>query len=127
MAIYVFGCEECGKGFELMRPISKIDATTECVHCGSQYTLRKPTVFSRPRHIGARAEAKGAERVIPGLYAAGPHAGLTVVDSAFENGERAVQIHDGRGTFLRSEFKGFREDIVLEGEAKGYTEDCEFR
>ena len=107
--------------------MSQIDAPARCTYCDSPKTRRKPTVFSRPRRIEAQAEVEAAEHSVPGLHAAGPDANLTIVDGVLEGGGRAVQIDGGKGTFLRAKFRDFREDIVLKGDARGYSEDCEFR
>ncbi len=34
MAIYEYYCADCGKEFELMRPISKADDPASCAICG---------------------------------------------------------------------------------------------
>ena len=107
--------------------MSQSGAPAECEYCDSPKTQRKPTNFSLPKRIGAQPEVEAAEHSVPGLHAAGPNANLTVVDGVFKGGGRAVQIDGGKGAFLRSKFEGHREDVVLKGEARGYTEDCEFR
>ena len=121
MAVYVFGCEKCGGIFELMRPILHRDAPAECVYCGFGNVRRKPTIFSRLRLIGTQKDAGsgGVPAESAGHY--------NVIDCLIDNNGRGFQVDDGSTRFVRTRFKDNRDDIVVTGDAKTYTEDCEFR
>jgi len=46
MPIYEYVCQECQGEFELMRSFKDADAKTTCIHCQSQDTKRKLSLFN---------------------------------------------------------------------------------
>lgn len=45
MPIYEYICWDCGKQFEVIRPISEADAPITCQHCKGENTRRMLSVF----------------------------------------------------------------------------------
>jgi putative FmdB family regulatory protein len=46
MPIYEYTCEDCGKKFDALRPMSRADAPIDCEYCHSQRTSRLLSVFA---------------------------------------------------------------------------------
>ncbi len=46
MPIYEYKCQDCGKQFESIRPMSEADKKIECVKCKSRNTQRQLSVFN---------------------------------------------------------------------------------
>lgn len=55
MPVYEYYCENCGKKFEALRPMSKADAPIACEHCHSKRTSRQISLFAA--HSGGEAIA----------------------------------------------------------------------
>lgn len=109
-----------------MRRISQIDALAECTYCSSQRTRRKPVAFSHPGFLEARPGPERDERINDNTSSGSVDAHCT--DCYFENKlGSAVELHGGTNVFTRTGFKGNKGGIVLKGNAKAYTENCEFR
>ena len=45
MPIYEYKCEDCGKDFDTLRPMSQADTAIACEKCGGAHTRRKLSLF----------------------------------------------------------------------------------
>jgi putative FmdB family regulatory protein len=45
MPIYEYACDDCGKQFDLLRPMSQADVAIACEKCGGAHTHRKLSLF----------------------------------------------------------------------------------
>jgi putative FmdB family regulatory protein len=61
MPIYEYRCVDCRTTFEKLRPMSKADNPTACVHCGSPDTCRAISLFA-----AIRKSSNGETRAVSG-------------------------------------------------------------
>lgn len=45
MPIYEYVCLDCGREFEVLRPMAQANAPQPCEHCGGAHTRRKLSLF----------------------------------------------------------------------------------
>lgn len=63
MPVYEYQCQQCDKRFEVLRPMSQIDAPAECPRCAAPNAKRAISVFaavSRGADGGSRMIASSA-------------------------------------------------------------------
>jgi putative FmdB family regulatory protein len=61
MPVYEYQCQACDKRFEVLRPMSQMDAPTACPGCASPNVRRSISVFA-----AISREAGGGSRMIAG-------------------------------------------------------------
>ena len=59
MPVYEYQCQQCDKRFELLRPMSQIDAPVACPRCASTDARRAISVFA-----AVSREAGGGSRMV---------------------------------------------------------------